>query len=439
MTDHLPSDSDPFRAGGEGDLTDSFWGDDAGWATLPPAQVGSDEVRRGNPISRWWESATAGRTRAATARTRPRVHGGLTPGAGEAHDVGDRSPNDTAPLDDRHLTDPADDWSDDWDAPIEPPRSGVDPLLARLGGLAVALTLLVPVVMGFASDSSGDDDLVRTAPVPSTAGSARTDPPPLELAAPAAEGSATSPPSTSTASAPTTGAGPTIEQTAPPTSAAAESLTTDTCGQEYDVVAGDFWIRIAEGSGVDVADLLAVNDATDQSPLYPGSSICLPAGASTPSPPVTEPPAASASGTASSSGGTGSSTDGMAQSGASQNGSAAPKAPSTTANAPTTTAAPAPPPAPDASAAEVEAIIREVWPDELEEKALQIAWRESNYRPSAKNACCYGVFQVYWSVHRAWLGDIGITSADQLYDPTLNARAAFALYERAGGWGPWGG
>jgi hypothetical protein len=42
-------------------------------------------------------------------------------------------------------------------------------------------------------------------------------------------------------------------------------------------------------------------------------------------------------------------------------------------------------------------------------------------------------------VHRAWLGDIGITSADQLYDPTLNARAAFALYERAGGWGPWGG
>ena len=84
-------------------------------------------------------------------------------------------------------------------------------------------------------------------------------------------------------------------------------------------------------------------------------------------------------------------------------------------------------------------IIRDVWPDDLEEKALEVAWRESNYRPTAKNSCCYGVFQMYWSVHRSWLGTIGITSADQLYDPTLNARAALALYERSGGWGPWGG
>jgi hypothetical protein len=80
-----------------------------------------------------------------------------------------------------------------------------------------------------------------------------------------------------------------------------------------------------------------------------------------------------------------------------------------------------------------------VWPDELEERALQIAWRESNYIPTAKNFCCYGVFQIYWSVHKSWLSGIGITSAEQLYDPTTNARAALALYERAGGWGPWGG
>ena len=83
-------------------------------------------------------------------------------------------------------------------------------------------------------------------------------------------------------------------------------------------------------------------------------------------------------------------------------------------------------------------IIRDVWPDELEDRALEIARRESKYRPTAKNNCCYGVFQIYWSVHRGWLADLGITSAEQLFDPTLNARAALTLYQRAGGWGPWG-
>ena len=58
--------------------------------------------------------------------------------------------------------------------------------------------------------------------------------------------------------------------------------------------------------------------------------------------------------------------------------------------------------------------------------------------PTAKNFCCYGIFQMYWEVHDVWLVDIGITSASQLYDPATNARAALALYERAGGWGPWG-
>jgi soluble lytic murein transglycosylase-like protein len=86
----------------------------------------------------------------------------------------------------------------------------------------------------------------------------------------------------------------------------------------------------------------------------------------------------------------------------------------------------------------VQAIIRAVWPDELEGRAIEIAQRESNFIPTARNSCCLGVFQVYWSVHKSWLAGIGITSAEQLYDPTLNARAALALYERAGGWGPWG-
>ena len=57
--------------------------------------------------------------------------------------------------------------------------------------------------------------------------------------------------------------------------------------------------------------------------------------------------------------------------------------------------------------------------------------------PTAKNFCCYGLFQIYWNVHKSWLADIGITSDQQLYDPATNARAAYALYQRAGGWGPW--
>ena len=85
----------------------------------------------------------------------------------------------------------------------------------------------------------------------------------------------------------------------------------------------------------------------------------------------------------------------------------------------------------------IKQIIRDAWPDELEARALEIAYRESRYVPTAKNFCCYGIFQIYWNVHKSWLADIGITNDQQLYDPATNARAAYALYQRAGGWGPW--
>jgi hypothetical protein len=84
-------------------------------------------------------------------------------------------------------------------------------------------------------------------------------------------------------------------------------------------------------------------------------------------------------------------------------------------------------------------IIRDVWPDELEERAIEIAWRESNHRSNVNNWCCYGLFQIHWQAHRSWLGSVGITSISGLYDPLLNTRAAYALYQRAGGFGPWGG
>ena len=87
------------------------------------------------------------------------------------------------------------------------------------------------------------------------------------------------------------------------------------------------------------------------------------------------------------------------------------------------------------------AIIREVWPDDLEETALFVAKRESNFVHSVVGGtkqCCVGLFQIYWSVHRAWLADTGVASAEQLLNPRTNAEAALALYRRNGNsWRPW--
>jgi hypothetical protein len=80
-----------------------------------------------------------------------------------------------------------------------------------------------------------------------------------------------------------------------------------------------------------------------------------------------------------------------------------------------------------------------VWPDDLEDRALEVAWRESNHRSNVNNFCCYGLFQIYFSVHKSWLSTIGVNSAQDLFDPQLNAEAAYMLYQRAGGFGPWGG
>ena len=68
--------------------------------------------------------------------------------------------------------------------------------------------------------------------------------------------------------------------------------------------------------------------------------------------------------------------------------------------------------------------------------ALEIATRESNLDPYSQNSCCSGLFQLYYNVHRTWLASIGITSASQLLDPRVNARAALLMYQRSG-WAPW--
>lgn len=198
------------------------------------------------------------------------------------------------------------------------------------------------------------------------------------------------------------------------------------CSGRYTARRGDYWIGIARRAGVELRTLLRANDATVNTPLYPGDRVCLPQGARRPGPPPTVAPTV-----------------------APRPRPTAPPAPAprprpttpptTRPPAPTTTRPPAPRPPSSYTRDEVLAIIREVWPDHLEERAIQIAWRESNWIPTARNYCCHGLFQIYFEVHRSWLGWFGVTSADGLYDPRINTMAAYHLYTRAGGWGPWGG
>ena len=104
-----------------------------------------------------------------------------------------------------------------------------------------------------------------------------------------------------------------------------------------------------------------------------------------------------------------------------------------------TAPAPATPATPKYTQAQVIQIIRDAWPDNLEERALFIAHRESKYQPRVINRskCCYGLFQIYYRWHKSWLPEVGVTSANQLLDPLLNAAAAYRMYQRNNGWGPW--
>jgi len=85
------------------------------------------------------------------------------------------------------------------------------------------------------------------------------------------------------------------------------------------------------------------------------------------------------------------------------------------------------------------AIIREVFPDRLEARALAISKRESQLNAANYNGgCCIGLFQLHWQAHRSWMRNIGITSPEQLLDAHINAKAALALYKRSNSWAAWG-
>ncbi len=336
--------------------------------------------------------------------------------------------DDFAPVD--HWGD-GDDWHDvdAWVEPVDdvPPGRrglGIDPKLLRIGVVAAVGVLMIPIAMAIGNnggEGSGDGlrgaDVAVTAPAPVTAA-----PAPAVVTVPITAGATV--PSTAAPSRVSSGGGGGAAVAAAP-AAIAEPV----CAGTYTVIFNDFWNRFPKTSGASVEEWLAANNATIDSPLYVGDELCIPAGATAPAPPpttaaptTTAPPATTAAPTTAAP-------------------TTVPPPPPTTATpvtaAPTTAApAPAPPPASPSDPASVEAMIREIWPDDLEERALTIAKRESGLRPWINNWCCYGVFAIYFEMGKSWLADLGVTSAQQLYDARTNITAAYHLYTLAG-WQPW--
>ena len=338
----------------------------------------------------------------------------------------------------------------DWDRPVL--KKHHDPFFIRIWLLIGGLALLVPLVLilrptnddqtGVTADGlpgavaviqpGGSDGSAAPVSAEATTTSSPATVPAYSVA-PNSVASEATPTVVSTAATAVV-----VESAAPPTAVApptasaptttvARTPTTVGCAQSYEVAGGDSWSGIAAGYGIGLSTLLGLNGASIDTPIYPGDEICLPAGAARVATTTTTRPTTT--------------TTAAPRTTTTVARTTAPPttvAPATTA--PGTTAAPATTvPSRSYSYDEIEQIIRDVFPDDLEERALRVAWRESTYNPAARNSCCYGLFQINWNSHRSWLDDFGITSASQLYDPRLNTEVALAVYYRAGGWGPWGG
>jgi hypothetical protein len=157
--------------------------------------------------------------------------------------------------------------------------------------------------------------------------------------------------------------------------------TVSACTNEYRAKSGDSWWSIAEKHGITLNRVLSLNKAKTESKILVGDSVCVARQASIQTPKARK-----------------------------------------------------------YSRGQIIQIIRDEWPDELEERAIQIAFRESKFNPLAigiPNRCCYGLFQIYYRWHKGWLPEVGVVSNYQLLDPRLNARAAYKMFQRNNGWGPW--
>lgn len=303
------------------------------------------------------------------------------------------------------------------------PSFHIDPFVSRVMLILVAFALVVPVAWSTRRTSDGVSVVSRNQTASVTAVSRVTTQNELNEVASTSTDQLPGvvPPSVSQRSTPEVSAAnptervsakvaTTVKSETRATTSATETsvaLSTPTCGSTYVVRAGDSWTLVADRASIRTRTLLEHNEAAARDMLYPGDELCLPQGVRVVIPATTVAPSTTS-------------------------------APSIT-TAPTTTVAIPPSP----SNSEIERIIRAIWPDDLEERALTIAWRESRYQADADNGwCCVGLFQIYWTVHQTWLGSIGVTSRAQLFDAEVNTRAALTLYERSltqrgDGWDPW--
>ena len=185
----------------------------------------------------------------------------------------------------------------------------------------------------------------------------------------------------------------------------ASAAAAETCTKTHTARRGESWWTISRKYRITLRRILDLNNARTSTKILIGDQVCVRAA---PAPTTTVPP-----------------------------DTVPPTTVPTDTVPPTTVPVPAP-----ASAQAVIQIIREEWPDHLEEKALQVAWRESNYKPRVVGGtrnCCWGLFQIYYEVHKGWLPTVGVNAPEDLLDARTNARAAYRIYQRSGSWRPWGG
>lgn len=254
------------------------------------------------------------------------------------------------------------------------------PLAKRLSLVAVAVVLCIPVARALGDNSP--------APVPSGAGAAAVLEPGREPD-----------PTTTVATLPVIVEVPAAPQVIEAKVVVEPEVKAPQCGAKFTVQLGDSWSLLADYAGVATRELLQVNKANARTVIVPGDELCVPSGARMrrPAPVVTTQPARQAS---------------------------APK--------PIVVVA-----AKRFTAAQSTKIIRDVFPDALEKRALEIVQRESHTNAAAYNFCCYGLFQIHFQAHKSWLATIGVTNPSQLLDAGTNARAAITLYKRSNSWAAW--
>lgn len=280
-------------------------------------------------------------------------------------------------------------WADADRNPRGNPRLNrpTHPLARRLGVVAVAVALCIPVARALGDNSP--------APVPSGAGAAAVLEPGREPE-----------PTTTVATLPAVVEVPEPVATLAPAPQVVEAkvvvqpeVKTPQCGAKFNVQLGDSWSLLADYAGVGTRELLQVNKANTRTVIVPGDELCVPRGARMrrPAPVVTTQPARQAS---------------------------TPK--------PVVVVA-----AKRFTVAQSTQTIRDVFPDALEERALELAQRETHTNAAAYNFCCYGLFQIHFQAHKSWLATIGVTNPSQLLDAGTNARAALALYKRSNSWAAW--